>query len=131
MVKPFLKNAWYVAAWSYEVKKELFERTIIGESILFYRKQNNQAVATNNACAHPPAYTAGNAQQTVLFSAYSLNAGFISVFGVQSGPYSCLNICGRSTEPLAPPPCHRSYCASEYSSKNAVSLASSSAINSL
>ena len=52
MAKPFLKNAWYVAAWSYEVKKELFERTIIGESILFYRKENNQAVAINNACPH-------------------------------------------------------------------------------
>jgi len=50
--KTFLKNAWYVAAWSYEVKKELFERTIIGESILFYRKENNQAVAINNACPH-------------------------------------------------------------------------------
>ncbi len=52
MAKTFLKNAWYVAAWSYEVKKELFERTIIGESILFYRKENNQAVAINNACPH-------------------------------------------------------------------------------
>ena len=52
MSKPFLKNAWYAAAWSYEVKKELFERTIIGESILFYRKENNQAVAINNACPH-------------------------------------------------------------------------------
>ena len=52
MSKAFLKNAWYAAAWSYEVKKELFERTIIGESILFYRKENNQAVAINNACPH-------------------------------------------------------------------------------
>ena len=52
MSKPFLKNAWYAAAWSYEVKKELFERTIISESILFYRKDNNQAVAINNACPH-------------------------------------------------------------------------------
>ena len=52
MSKPFLKNAWYAATWSYEVKKELFERTIIGESILFYRKENNQAVAINNTCPH-------------------------------------------------------------------------------
>ena len=52
MSKPFLKNAWYAAAWSHEVKKELFERTIIGESILFYRKENNQAVAVNNTCPH-------------------------------------------------------------------------------
>ena len=52
MAKPFLKNAWYAAAWSYEVKKELFERTIIGVSILFYRKENNEAVAINNTCPH-------------------------------------------------------------------------------
>ena len=31
MAKPFLKNAWHAAAWSYEVNKELLERTIIGE----------------------------------------------------------------------------------------------------
>ena len=42
MSKPFLKNAWYAAAWSYEVKKELFERTIISESILFYRKETTR-----------------------------------------------------------------------------------------
>ena len=52
MAKPFLKNAWYAAAWSYEVKKELFEHTIIGVSILFYRKENNEAVAINNTCPH-------------------------------------------------------------------------------
>lgn len=49
---PFLKNAWYAAAWSYEVEKALFERTIIGESILFYRKRDNSAVAISNTCPH-------------------------------------------------------------------------------
>jgi vanillate O-demethylase monooxygenase subunit len=52
MSKPFLRNAWYVAAWSFEVKKALFERTIINESILMYRKLDGTAVAMSNACPH-------------------------------------------------------------------------------
>jgi phenylpropionate dioxygenase-like ring-hydroxylating dioxygenase large terminal subunit len=52
MSKPFLRNAWYVAAWSYEVGAELFERTIIGESILIFRKSDGTAVAMSNACPH-------------------------------------------------------------------------------
>ena len=52
MNKPFLKNAWYVAAWSDEITNELFERTIIGESILLFRKTNGDAVALDNACPH-------------------------------------------------------------------------------
>tara|TARA_R110002073_G_scaffold164234_2_gene320388 strand:- start:693 stop:1814 length:1122 start_codon:yes stop_codon:yes gene_type:complete len=52
MSKPFLRNAWYVAAWSYEVDKALFERTIIGESILIYRKPDGTPVAMSNACPH-------------------------------------------------------------------------------
>ena len=50
--KTFLKNAWYVAAWSYEVEKSLFERTIIGESILMYRQTDGTAVAMGNTCPH-------------------------------------------------------------------------------
>ncbi len=52
MSKPFLLNAWYVAAWSYEVKNELFERTIIGDSVLMYRKSDGTPVAMSNACPH-------------------------------------------------------------------------------
>ena len=52
MSKTFLKNAWYVAAWSTEVSDDLFERTIIGDSILFYRKADGTAVAMNNTCPH-------------------------------------------------------------------------------
>ena len=52
MSKPFLRNAWYVAAWNYEVKNELFERTIIGESILLFRKPDGGAVAMSNTCPH-------------------------------------------------------------------------------
>ena len=48
----FLRNTWYVAAWSNEIKHELFARTIVGESILFYRKQDGTAVAIGNRCPH-------------------------------------------------------------------------------
>ena len=52
MSKPFLKNAWYVAAWSDEINQALFERTIIGESVLLFRKASGEAVALDNACPH-------------------------------------------------------------------------------
>ena len=52
MTKAFLKNAWYAAAWSDEVTEDLFERTIIGQSLLFYRDAQGQAVVLNNRCPH-------------------------------------------------------------------------------
>jgi phenylpropionate dioxygenase-like ring-hydroxylating dioxygenase large terminal subunit len=48
----FLVNAWYVGAWSNEVTTELFQRTIIGESVLMYRKKSGEAVALGNRCPH-------------------------------------------------------------------------------
>ena len=48
----FLKNAWYVIAWSNEVERNLFERTIIGEPICLYRKEDGVVVAINNMCPH-------------------------------------------------------------------------------
>ena len=52
MTTQFLHNAWYAAAWSDEVKQALFERTIIGKSVLFYRDPDGQALAFDNACPH-------------------------------------------------------------------------------
>ncbi len=46
------RNAWYVAAWSSEVGRELFERTILGERVVFYRKTDGQPVALDGRCAH-------------------------------------------------------------------------------
>ena len=48
----YLHNAWYVAAWSYEVSRTLFSRTLLEQPILLYRKENGDAVAIGNACAH-------------------------------------------------------------------------------
>lgn len=48
----YLRNAWYVAAWSSEVGRELMERTIVEEPVLLYRKESGEAVAIGNICAH-------------------------------------------------------------------------------
>lgn len=49
----FVKNCWYVAAWDHEVLADtLFARTILGESILLYRKADGSPVALDNRCAH-------------------------------------------------------------------------------
>lgn len=48
----FLRNAWYVAAWSEEVGAGLFERTVIGESLLLFRKPDGSPVALTNMCPH-------------------------------------------------------------------------------
>jgi phenylpropionate dioxygenase-like ring-hydroxylating dioxygenase large terminal subunit len=49
----FLRNLWYVAAWSHEIGAEaLFQRTLIGHSILFYRTSSGKVVALDNKCCH-------------------------------------------------------------------------------
>lgn len=49
---PYLRNAWYVAAWSNEIDRKLFTRTILEEPILLYRKSSGEVVAIGNACPH-------------------------------------------------------------------------------
>jgi phenylpropionate dioxygenase-like ring-hydroxylating dioxygenase large terminal subunit len=48
----FVKNTWYVAAWSEEVTRALFHRTLLKESVLLYRKEDGTAVAMSNLCPH-------------------------------------------------------------------------------
>ena len=48
----FLRNAWYVAALSGEVNEQLFHRTLLGESVLLYRKEDGTPVALQNVCPH-------------------------------------------------------------------------------
>ncbi|AJG22339.1 aromatic ring-hydroxylating dioxygenase subunit alpha [Cupriavidus basilensis] len=50
--KEFLKQAWYAAAWSDEVKHELLTRTIIKEPVLLYRREDGTPVAMGNVCPH-------------------------------------------------------------------------------
>lgn len=48
----FIKNGWYVAAWSKEVCRVLLARTILNEQIVFYRTEAGQPVAMLDRCPH-------------------------------------------------------------------------------
>lgn len=48
----FLKNAWYVAAWSEELADEPLGQKIIGEFIALYRTADGTAVALADMCPH-------------------------------------------------------------------------------
>ena len=49
----FLRNAWYVAAWSEEVVPgKLVARTILGEPVVLYRKADGTAAALEDRCPH-------------------------------------------------------------------------------
>ena len=50
---PFIKNLWYVAAWSYELDaKTPIGRMLIGEPIVMYRKSDGTVVALEDRCPH-------------------------------------------------------------------------------
>jgi phenylpropionate dioxygenase-like ring-hydroxylating dioxygenase large terminal subunit len=48
----FIRNAWYVAAWSKEVGRSLFKRRLLGEPVLLYRKEDGTPCALLDRCAH-------------------------------------------------------------------------------
>jgi phenylpropionate dioxygenase-like ring-hydroxylating dioxygenase large terminal subunit len=47
-----VRNQWYVAAYGREVGRELFSRTICGESILFWRTEAGTVTAMSDRCVH-------------------------------------------------------------------------------
>ena len=47
-----VRNQWYVAAYGREVGRELFSRTICGESILFWRTEAGHVTAMSDRCVH-------------------------------------------------------------------------------
>jgi phenylpropionate dioxygenase-like ring-hydroxylating dioxygenase large terminal subunit len=48
----FLRNRWYVAAWSDEVQAEPLGRKVLGEDIALYRTDSGKAAAINSVCPH-------------------------------------------------------------------------------
>ncbi|KIC40603.1 (2Fe-2S)-binding protein [Ruegeria sp. ANG-R] len=48
----YLRNCWYVAAWSTDVGRELKPETYLGENIVLYRRQDGTPVALEDACPH-------------------------------------------------------------------------------
>jgi vanillate O-demethylase monooxygenase subunit len=48
----FVSDSWYVAAWAKDLTRALLTRTILGEPIVFYRKENGDPAALEDRCAH-------------------------------------------------------------------------------
>lgn len=49
---PFVRNAWYCAAWSEEVSDQLVGRKILNEPILIFRDESGAARALRDFCSH-------------------------------------------------------------------------------
>lgn len=52
MLNMFIRNCWYVAAWSHEIGDGIFSRTLLGEPVCFFRDQSGKVVALLDRCAH-------------------------------------------------------------------------------
>ena len=48
----FLRNHWYVAAWSDELGKDPLAVKMLNEDVMLYRKQDGTPVALEDRCAH-------------------------------------------------------------------------------
>ena len=48
----FLKNAWYVAAWSHEIDRSLTQRWIAGEPLVLYRTEAGKVAVLEDRCPH-------------------------------------------------------------------------------
>ena len=47
-----VRNAWYVAAFSHEVGRQLLERWFLGEPVVLYRCEDGRPVALSGRCPH-------------------------------------------------------------------------------
>ena len=66
----YVRNAWYVIAWSEEVGRQPLKRTVLGEDVVLYRRQDGEPVAMADRCAH---------------RAYPLSAGRVLGDNIQCG----------------------------------------------
>ena len=46
----FLRNAWCVAVWDHEITQNFLPRTIVGESIVFFRTGDGLLAALEDRC---------------------------------------------------------------------------------
>lgn len=51
-VDMWIRNAWYVAAFSKELPSGLLSRTILGVKVVFYRRQDGAVTALEDKCSH-------------------------------------------------------------------------------
>jgi len=48
----FVRDAWYIGAWTQEVTRSPMRRVIMNEPIVFYRREDGAAVALEDRCPH-------------------------------------------------------------------------------
>ena len=50
---PFIRNIWYVGLWAEELAPgKMISRTILGEPVVFFRKQDGSPAAISDTCSH-------------------------------------------------------------------------------
>ncbi len=64
----FVRNQWYVAAYSAEVGRDLLARIILGEPLVLYRTSAGQPAALADRCVHPRALGSPDAQRSTRHS---------------------------------------------------------------
>lgn len=91
----FLKNCWYVAAWSNEISITPMARKLLNESVVMFRTASGKAVALENRCCHRGTpLTLGEVDGEVIRCGYH---------GLEFGPNgACVKIPGQD---LIPPSC--------------------------
>ena len=81
---PFVRNTWYVAAWSHEVTRDPVARVVCEQPIALYRTQDGTAVGLADRCAH---------------RGYPLSAGRVIEDSIECGyhgfAFGCDGICTR------------------------------------
>jgi phenylpropionate dioxygenase-like ring-hydroxylating dioxygenase large terminal subunit len=89
---PFLRNAWYVGAWSEELANGPFARTIMNEPIAFFRDASGKVNAIEDRCCHRgAALTDGKVVEN------GLQCGYHGL--VFDGTGACVEIPGQDTVP--------------------------------
>ncbi len=48
----FIRNAWYVAAWSSEITTRPFARTLLAEAVVLFRRASGLVAAVEDRCCH-------------------------------------------------------------------------------
>ena len=48
----FLRNCWYIAAWSRDIGRNLVARTMLGDNVVLYRQRDGGVVVLEDACPH-------------------------------------------------------------------------------
>ena len=48
----FGRNQWYIAAWSVEIGGDILSRTLLGEDVIFFRRDDRTVTALSGHCPH-------------------------------------------------------------------------------